>query len=200
MKHTTKKSVFVLLIAALSFASCSKDKTETVTPETPATVTVKNDIDASAGIVYYNLTTGTVVDAADAATTKWDVAFTGTNNMPVITANKTSGSAQIVASAFDDVKEAPADGYQAAGTALADFQTWATYTAMTAPMHAVLAKTDATIVIKTPDGKYAKLQVINFYSGHPDTTTPEFANLQTRPKFGFYSIRYAIQTSGSRKF
>jgi hypothetical protein len=38
------------------------------------------------------------------------------------------------------------------------------------------------------------------YKGNPNTSTPEFADLATRPAFGHFTFRYATQTNGSRQF
>jgi hypothetical protein len=52
-------------------------------------------------------------------------------------------------------------------------------------------------VIKTSDGKYAKLEMKSYYKGNPDTTTPTFADLATRPASRFYTFRFAYQADGS---
>ena len=45
----------------------------------------------------------------------------------------------------------------------------------------------------------AKLQIISYYKGNPNTTTADFADLIKRPLSGYYSIRYMIQADGRRK-
>ncbi len=178
---------------------CTKN-TETPQPVSPE-VQSKIDLNASTQTCYFNLTTGEVVDPADSATTKWDVAFNGVNQNMYMTSNPMGGSAQVVASSFEEMTEAPASGYQPGDEAFLDYTTWAVYTGSTTqPYHAVLPKAGTTIALKTPDGKYAKIQVLSFYQGNPDTNSPEFIDLATRPPYGYYAIKYAIQQDGSRVF
>jgi hypothetical protein len=200
MKKTTRSFLAASAVSALLMVtSCKKDH-DTPQPVSPD-VKTKIDLDASAQTAYFNLTTGQEVAITDSATTKWDVAFDGVNENIYMTANPRGGSAQVVAAAFEELSEAPANGYLPGDAAFADFTTWANYTgATTAPLHAVLPKAGTTIVIKTPAGDYAKIQILGFYQGNPDTSTPQFADFTTRPAYGYYSIKYAIQTDGSRTF
>ncbi len=216
----------VLIFATVAFAAgtftmtgCKKDKEpEPVTQNpsggnnngnttnTPAEIKTKISLDATAGKVYFNLSTGEAIDPVNINATNWDISFAAENRNAAIAVNSgTEGSgnaaALVVETAFDDVKEAPADGYKPGTEALPSFMTWANYTGSNSePNHAVLPKAGLTIVIKTADGKYAKLQILSLYEGNPNTSTPEFADLSTRPAFGHYSFRYAVQTNGSRTF
>ncbi|MBX2923178.1 MAG: HmuY family protein [Chitinophagaceae bacterium] len=199
-----KRSLFSFLVPGIAFAlvfstGCKKDHDDPkpVSPD----VKTKIDLNASVHTAYFNLTTGEEVAVTDASTNKWDVAFDGVDENIYMTANPLGGGAQIVSAAFEALTEAPADGYLSGDAAFADFTTWANYTgATTQPLHAVLPKAGITIVIKTPAGKYAKIQLLGFYQGNPDTSTPQFADFSTRPAYGYYSIKYTIQTDGSRKF
>lgn len=198
MKTTTAILIISIAIVPTLFTGCNDDD-EPVSK--PATVTTKTDINASEHMAYLNLTTGEEVPASEASTGKWDIAFDGANENIYITANTQSGSGQVLSTGFDDLTEAPADGYLDGDEAFLDFTKWANYTGeTTSPFHAVLAKAGTVIVVKTPDGKYAKVQIIGFYQGNPDTSTPQFADFSTRPAYGYYSIRYAIQTNGTRQF
>lgn len=198
----TRQIFSLAILAAFSigiFASCTKN-TEAPQP-VPADVQSKIDLDASTQTCFFNLTTGEVIAPADSATTKWDVAFNGVNNNMYMKANPLGGSAQVVNGSFEEMKEAPESGYLPGDEAFLDYTTWAVYTGSTTqPYHAVLPKVGTTIALKTPDGKYAKIQVLSFYQGNPDTNSPVFIDLTTRPPYGFYSIKYAIQKDGSRVF
>jgi hypothetical protein len=198
-KRTLSHLAITSALMLMAVTGCKKDHDDPK-PVSPQTTT-KTDLDASIHTAYFNLTSGQEVAVADSATTKWDVAFDGVNENIYMTANPHGGSAQVVSAAFEEVTEAPADGYLPGDAAFTDFTTWANYTgATTEPLHAVLPKAGTTIVIKTPAGNYAKIQMLGFYQGNPDTSTPQFADFATRPAYGFYSIKYAIQTDGSRKF
>ncbi len=214
-KYTLIFAAIVLSAGTFTMTGCKKDKDPEPliqnpsggnTTNTPAEVKTKISLDATTAKVYFNLTTGAAVDPADINATNWDVSFAAENRNAAIAVNSaTEGSgnagALVLETAFDDVKEAPAEGYLSGTEALPSFMTWANYTGSSSePNHAVLPKAGLTIVIKTADGKYAKLQILSLYEGNPNTTTAEFANLSTRPAFGYYSFRYAVQTSGSRTF
>ena len=50
-----------------------------------------------------------------------------------------------------------------------------------------------TLVIRTADGKYAKMQIISYYKDAPQLIDP---NGQTR----MYTFRYVYQPNGTKKF
>ncbi|WPP50088.1 HmuY family protein [Catalinimonas niigatensis] len=94
----------------------------------------------------------------------------------------------------------PADGYEAEVES-----SWYNYTGQPEedsppPAHAILTVPGKVIVLKTADGNYAKLEVLSYYEGNPDTTTDEFYDLMTRSNSGYYTFRYVVQTNGSREF
>lgn len=52
------------------------------------------------------------------------------------------------------------------------------------------------IVIKTGDGKYAKIQITNYYKGAPATISDQAALNDS----GYYNFKFALQTDGSKTF
>lgn len=156
--------------------------------------------------VYFNLSTGAQVPEASVSATNWDISFYGKDRAIVIAMNSSTegtgtAGAQLVSSGFDDLAQAPENGYLPGKEATGDYLKWSNYTGTTTdPKHAVLPKPGLCIVVKTADGKYAKLQILSLYKGNPNTSTPEFANLATRPEFGYFTFRYATQSNGSRNF
>jgi hypothetical protein len=147
------------------------------------------------------------VPATDSATTKWDIAFkTSTIKVNSGTSGPGTAAAQIVSTGFDDLIEAPEASYATDGASGFAIPTgsnsgWYTYTgaAASGPQHAILPIAGKTIVVKTANGKYAKIQILSYYKGNPNTTTADFADLAKRPLGGYYTIRYMIQADGSRK-
>ncbi len=120
MKKMVSKIAMVLGVSVTMLA-CSKDDTAVVVPVSAITVrdlaadTVTGiGVDGrpqSAGtITYYSLVDNKVIAAADAATTKWDVAFTATK---VLVNSGTSGpglgGAFVFKGLFDDLKTIPTD-------------------------------------------------------------------------------------------
>lgn len=138
---------------------------------------------------YYDLDSGEPVE--DPESSQWDIAFSGTT----IEANSANGGGiQGLNIAFANTTEAPTEGYSA------DNSGWYTYTGNTAPLHAVLPLEDYTLVVQTPDGLYAKVRIISYYEGNPDTSSETFANTETRPESRYFTFEYAIQTDGSTFF
>jgi hypothetical protein len=204
-----KICILIAAVLVVTTSACNKDDDASSAPLEAKTVNDINSNPADNGgySLYFNLTTGTIVPATDSATTKWDIAFrTTTIKVNSGTSGPGTASAQIVSTGFDDLLEAPADGYATDGASGYAISTgagkgWYTYTgpATSGPQHAVLPIAGKTIVVKTANGKYAKIQILSYYKGNPNTSTAEFADLTKRPLGGYYTIRYMIQTDGSRK-
>lgn len=154
--------------------------------------------------VYYNLRTGSTVDADQAETDNWDIAFRGTS---VIVNSGSSGPASAAALmldiAFDDVELAPSEGYRQdteEEPAIKGSGGWYTYTGNGNPPFAVISHDDKTIILKTADGNhYAKLQIMSYYKDNPEYDSEDFVSLETRPDSQYFTFRYAIQmTEGLR--
>ncbi|MEB0248901.1 MULTISPECIES: HmuY family protein [unclassified Mucilaginibacter] len=197
------KTLAVVLFssAALLATSCTKENDATPEPVKATTLSVNTvtDLDGSKGEVYYSLSTNKQVLGDDITAGKWDLKFSTTS---IFVNGGTSGTgttqAQVVSSIFDDVKTAPADGFKTDATGANAITGWHLYTATNSvPNHAILAVPGKIIVIKTSDGKYAKLEMKSYYKGNPDTTTPAFADLTTRPASSYYTFRFAYQANGS---
>ncbi|MDX5482792.1 MAG: HmuY family protein [Hymenobacteraceae bacterium] len=199
---------WVALFAFTFLTSCDKDSDDEVMPAPVVEVQTVSDLQANATdtYTYYSLEDNKIVAAADAGTTKWDIAFKGTS---ILVNGGSSGPgkgvAQVVNGVFAEIKEAPETGYvsDAEGTpaiAASSNASWYTYTAMSSPQHAVLPIAGKVIMLKTAAGNYVKLEILSYYKGNPDTSTPAFANVATRPASKHYTFRYALQPNGSRKF
>ncbi|MEM6843323.1 MAG: HmuY family protein [Bacteroidota bacterium] len=205
-----------LLSGLLIFTGCSDDEDDTG-PIGSATLEVQmaEDIPASVDVprgeppvyTFYSLTDSRIVSPADSNSTQWDIALAGTT---VLINGGTSGpgqaEAQIVNGAFDDLTEAPEDGYQTdseGGFAIpaGDENGWYNYTSTDSePNNTVLPLPGKVIVLRTAEGNYAKMEILSYYEGNPDTTTPEFADFATRPASRYYTFQYVAQPNGSRQF
>lgn len=134
-------------------------------------------------ISYYNLRTNTPVNAANKTESNWDIAFRSTSIV-------VNGKARYVDASFDDVTSAPADGYREdageTGVALAGGSGagWYYYDM---DAHVLTPLPKRTIVLRTLDGKYAKVEILSYYRGG-DTGFGE-------PRF--YTFRYALQPDGT---
>ena len=196
--------VLSLMIACLS--SCKKD--EDVEPSASGSeleLQLVNDIPAdtsSSGVTYYSLSENKIIDLADSSTMKWDIAFWQTK---VYTNNGTSGpgkgGALVVDDIFEEVSTAPESGYLTDSGNDVGTKGWYSYTGSgLSPKHAILPVAGKVLIIKTADGKYAKVEIFSYYQGNPNTGTPEFADLATRPAPRFYTFKYIYQPDGTRGF
>ena len=197
-----RMNAFLLLSLTLFSTSCDDDDAQ---PKI-ATLTASevNDLDATSASKYtlYSFDDGAVVANADSASAKWDIGFRGTT---IILNGGVSGpgaaSGQIVDGIFDEIAEAPADGYaQDSNTAKAIIGSggWYTYTGTASvPNHAVLPNAGKVLVLKTADGNYVKVEIISYYIGNPSTGTAEFADLTSRPASRYYTFRYLYQADGT---
>ncbi len=184
----TATTAFFLGIAVLVSTSCSKDDDNNVTPELE--VKTVEDLDGTAaGGVFFSLSTGTAVSES---ATNWDIQF---NSMNFSFGNGTE--AQLVEGVFDNYVTAATSGYSADD--LAGSGSVYTYTgqAPSGAAHAVLTTPGRVIVVKTHDNKYAKIEMVSYYRGNPDTNSDEFIDLETRPQSRVYTFRYVIQPDGS---
>jgi len=187
----------------LLVSSCSKNNDDPTPAASKLTTKTIADLDgASKATVYFSLATGAEVTGADTASaTKWDLKFKSTS---IFVNGGTSGTgtaqAQVVSSTFETLTTAPADGYKRDATGAPAISGWYTYTATTEPQHAILTVPGKIFVIKTADGKYAKVEMISYYKGNPNTTTAAFADLTTRPASRYYTFRYAYQGDGTTSF
>lgn len=189
--------------AILLASSCSKNNDDPTPEASKLTTKTIADLDgASTATVYFSLATGAAVTGADTASaTKWDLKFKSTS---IFVNGGTSGTgtaqAQVVSSTFETLTTAPSDGYKSDATSAPAISGWYTYTATTEPQHAILTVPGKIFVIKTADGKYAKVEMISYYKGNPNTTTATFADLTTRPASRYYTFRYAYQGDGTTSF
>lgn len=194
MRSYLTKSLLLTLTISLSFLACQDSGNDG-----PAVVEVQRATDIpgntanNPGYTFYDLDSGTIV--ADSSSSQWDIGF-GTTT---IIANSGNGGGILTLNAsFETVGEAPTSGFENETEA----GSWYNYTgeAESGPKHAILAIDGVTLIIKTPEGKYAKVKILSYYQGNPDTSSDEFANFMTRPASPFFTFEYGLQTDGSVYF
>lgn len=196
-------TLYLLSILSLfSFASCDDDGGEPE-PDLPLEAQTATDVHADEGFAFYDLESGQMLSKEDSTGTEWDLAFSGST---ILTNSGVSGpgqgGAQIVAGLFDEFTAAPADGYDVdTADSLAivsgSGNGWYNYTGFEEPQHAIFPIPGRIIMLKTGEGNYAKVEIISYYEGNPDTTTDEFASLETRPASGYFTFQYMVQPDGS---
>lgn len=141
-------------------------------------------------------------------TNDWDIAFTGPYNSEVFVNNANyqynpgfEGPAENTAvvllnESYENVGEAPSDAdFDASeitkiGWASSESSAgWFYYSLST---HIMQAIPNRTYAIRLPDGKYAKLQLINAYKGNPPAVT------DLNWPAPYFTFRYYVQKDGSK--
>lgn len=204
MNYLIQINLIVLVSLVFVFSSCDDDPVKKKSQELEATVVNDLNTVSTKNFTLFSFAEGNVVDNSDSATTQWDIGFRGTT---IILNGGTSGpgtaSGQVVENIFDELTTAPVDGYVMDGTSKAIAgSAWYSYTgeAPTGPKHAILPIAGKVILMKTAAGKYAKMEILSYYKGNPNTTTAEFADLVTRPESRYYTFRFMYQPDGSINF
>jgi hypothetical protein len=132
---------------------------------------------------FFSFKSGQVVVVSDSSkSTTWDIGFQGTN---IIFNGGTSGpgvgGAIVQQGIFDEIKEAPTTGYlqdnkptgQFAvsarqfilGTTTTTNNWWLNSGTQTSTIVSPMA--GRVIIVKTADGRYAKMEILSFYKGAP---------------------------------
>jgi len=214
MKTITKGLIGIMAIAI--FAACDKDDNDTPTP--PLTVNTVNDLiaDTIVGIAasgqpygsgkytFYSLENNAIVASSDSNTTKWDIGLRGTT---IITNSGNSGPANggafVYVGVFDDLDTIPSDSVFRVDNAPSAYaitsgsgRGWYTYTQQT---NLVTPTPGRVLVIRTASGKYAKVEVLNYYKGGvtPDASASDDDKLK---KQRYYKFRYIFQPDGGKAF
>lgn len=209
--YTSLKTSGLLLLAAITAQQCNTE--EPPAPEPLATEEVTDipaDLTRNGDFTYYSLTNGVVANGSE-TTKDWDLAFAGTTIL--INGGSSGpgdGAAQVVTGTLESIAEAPETGFSKdaegvpaiQGSDSKDKPGWYNYTgeAPAGPKHAILIVPGRVLLIKTANGQYAKIEILSYYKGNPDTSTDEFTNLATRPPSRYYTFRFVLQPDGTRKF
>lgn len=137
---------------------------------------------ATGRYTFYSLRENKVVPNTDSASTKWDVAFRSST----ILANQTAGSKGGIllrVGAFADLAEAPDTTY---GASVSGAQ-WYDYA-----NNIITPKAGRVLVVKTADGKYAKMRLVSYYKGQTASNDPTASR--------YFTFDYALNTDGDRRF
>lgn len=220
------KKVFIfpaLLIGIALMFSCKKDSSPPVDTSNNGTfkvftvdniTTVQNLVAdtiigfASTGqpfgsgrYTFFNLEQKQVIANNDSATSKWDIGFRGTT---IIVNGGTSGpgngGAFVYNGVFENLLVVPADSVfrTDAGSNYAitsgSGRGWYNYNG---PVNLVTPLPGKVLVIKTANGKYAKVEIMNYYKKGvtPSSTASDDIKLREQR---YYTFRYIYQTNGSK--
>lgn len=213
-----KNTIISALALAVVFASCSKDKT-VVKPADPNAfsvavsgkiVTVKNlPADTIVGLVngqpvgvgkyaFFNLRTNSWVNNSDSASSNWDLAFSGsTIRVNAGTSGPGAGGAFVLVGAYDNLAIVPADSvfktdnYPAYAITKGSGKGWYNYDGATNLLTPIPGR---VLVIKTADGKYAKVEILNYYRGGVTPSASATDEIKTSEQ-RYYTFRYTVSSS-----
>jgi hypothetical protein len=209
------KSISLLIVVVSFVVSCKKDDTTTVVPLTAVTV---NDVlaDTIIGVspitfqpygagkfTFYSLETNKIIASADSNSSKWDLAFRGTT---IITNGGTSGPALggsfVYTGLFDDMKEVPVDSTfkvdnaTTLGITSGSGKGWYSYN----PTANLITPIPGRVLfIRTATGKYAKVEILNYYKGGV-TPAVTASDADKTNKQRYYTFRFIYQPNGMKKF
>jgi len=216
MKKNLTKIAMGLGLSIALFACSKNEGTVVVVPVSAITVSnLAADTVTGLGVdgrpqsagttTYYSLVDNKVIPSTDAASTKWDIAFSSTK---ILVNSGTSGpglgGAFVYVGLFDALKTIPADSNFATDNSnaasyaipLGSGKAWYTYDGLTTLVSPIAGR---VLVIRTATGKYAKIEIISYYKG--GVTLPATASVNDKLfKQRYYTFRYAYQPNGSKTF
>lgn len=145
----------------------------------------------------FSFANNAIVANADSASNKWDVGFRGTTIIVNGGAIRTGqGGVFTYTGLFDELKEVPATATFAqdnSPTSLAIPITsgmgWYNYNPMNNGITPIVGR---IFVIRTGDGKFAKMEILNYYKDSPTVIT------LTSPS-RYYTFKFMHQADGSKK-
>ena len=212
-KNFTKIAMGLLLSIAL--VACAKKEEIIVVPvsaftmkDLPADTVTSLGADGrpqyAGSITYYSLVDNKIVPKTDSATTKWDIAF---SSLKILINGGTSGpglgGAFVQIGSFDALKTISSDSTFAVDNSNAskfaipqNSSGWYIYNGLT---NLVTPAAGRVLVIRTATGKFAKIEILNYYKGGV-TPDPTASNADKLTKQRYYTFRYAYQPNGSKTF
>ncbi|MCE2840167.1 MAG: HmuY family protein [Bacteroidetes bacterium] len=152
---------------------------------------------------FYSLETNSIIPSTDSASNRWDLGFRGTT---IITNSGSSGPGQggafVWTGLFADLKSIPADSTFRVDAApnyaipVGSGRAWYTYSQAEQLVRPIPGK---ILVIRTSSGKFAKVEILNYYKGGvtPAVTEPDSVKYKLQRH---YTFRYTFQPNGSRDF
>ncbi len=204
-------SITLLATLVALFTGCKKDETTTVVPVVAQTVknlaadpttgvnpTTGQPLGTTGKFTLFSFADNKTVANTDSATAKWDIGFRGTTiivNGGAIRTGK--GGAYIYTGTFDELTTVPtsatfAQDVSATSLAIvaASGRGWYNYNA---PANLISPIPGRVLVIRTGNGKFAKMEILSYYQNAP--ATPDATSQQR-----YFTFRYVYQPDGSMKF
>lgn len=203
--------LLMIAIVAEVFVACKKDDPAPA-PLTATTVsnlaadppsggynpTNGQPIGVTKKYTFFSFKTGAVVANADSASAKWDLGFNGTTILVNSgTSGPGTGGAIVKSGIFDEITVAPDDGYlqDNKNSTTAPYAIpkgsgngWYNYNGATNVISPIAGR---VLIIRTADGKYAKMEILSYYKDAPATPTSSSIDR-------YYTFRYLYQPDGTK--
>lgn len=203
-----------IVLSAVFFVSCDKNDTVVVNTVTSSTVNslpadtiigLANGQPYGAGkFTFFSLTNNKVVASTDSNSVNWDIAFRGTT---ILTNGGTSGpgggGAFVYTGTFDALTSIPADSsfkVDNAPTAYAittgSNKGWYVYDYVNNLITPIPGR---VLVIRTATGKYAKVEILNYYK-NGITPAATASDTEKTNNQRYYTFRFSYQSNGTKVF
>jgi len=157
----------------------------------------------SGSFTFFSLENKTLIPRSDSATTKWDIGFRGTT---IITNGGTSGpgagGAFVWKGAFTDLTVISDDSIfktdngGSYGIPIGSNNGWYNYNGA---VNIVTPLPGRVLIIRTAKGKYAKVEILNYYKKGVTPAASETDDVKLKSQ-RYYTFRYVFQPSGSKSF
>jgi hypothetical protein len=229
MKKTASSIVLATVAVATAFTACKKSTDSSIDTTnngsfkvfTQGNITTVQNLQADSilGIVasgpaagqpygsgkftFYSIVNNAIVPNSDSATNKWDIAFRSTT---ILTNGGTSGpglgGAFVQVGLFADLATISNDSTFKTDNAptyaitTGSNKGWYVYDGASTLINPIPGR---VLVIRTANGKYAKLEISNYYRGGvtPAATATDALKLSEQR---YYTFRYTYQADGTKKF
>jgi len=203
-----------MLMAVVFFVSCKKDKVAVVATVTSKTVSslpadtivgVSNGQPVGTGkFSFFSIESNSSIASVDSNSKKWDIGLRGTTIITNAgTSGPGSGGAFVYTGTFDELKTISADSTFRTDNAptsyaipLGSNKGWYVLDFVTNLLSPIPGR---VLVIRTANGKYAKVEILNYYKGG---TTPaaNATDAEKSSKQRYYTFRFTYQSNGSKSF
>jgi len=204
-----------ILMAVIFIVSCKKEKVtvvETVTSKTVSSLPADTIVGiASNGqpvgtgkYSFFSIETNSAVASVDSNSKKWDIGLRGTTIITNAgTSGPGSGGAFVYTGTFDELKTIPADSTFRTDNAPMSYaiptgsnKGWYVLDFVTNILSPIPGR---VMVIRTANGKYAKVEILNYYKGGVNPAA-NATDAEKSSKQRFYTFRFTYQSNGTNNF
>ena len=210
-KLSITSSVFA---AVIFFVACKKDEVvvvETVTSKTVSSLPADTIVGLSNGqpvgtgkFSFFSIETNSSIASADSNSKKWDIGLRGTTIITNAgTSGPGSGGAFVYTGTFDELKTISPDSTFRTDNAPTSYaiptgsnKGWYVLDFVTNLLSPIPGR---VLVIRTANGKYAKVEILNYYKGGV-TPAASATDAEKSSKQRYYTFRFTYQSNGSKTF